>query len=353
MLDLFAGAGGLSTGFRTADERFEIVAAVESDPVTAETCRLNHGDVVYSGTIQDWLAAGDVPAVDVVIGGPPCQGFSTLGKRDADDERNVLWEFYAKALELAQPRYFVMENVPTFLKSPELDSFRERIRAGALSRYSIEERVLNAARHGAAQRRRRGIVIGWRDDVARPEWPVERDVEPTVEEAWQGVPRVVSEVDLPDERHLFGATEVPGPFSSRELHVTRHYRQLSMDRFAAIPNGGNRFDLPDHLKAPCWIKHTRGSTDVMGRLRWEEPSVTIRTEFFKPEKGRYLHPDQPRAITHYEAALLQGFPIDYKWVGSKTSIARQIGNAVPIPLGAALGTSIRDAFDRGSAGAAG
>lgn len=90
------------------------------------------------------------------------------------------------------------------------------------------------------------------------------------------------------------------------------------------------------MKARCWIGHTTGSADVMGRLHWDKPSVTIRTEFFKPEKGRYLHPVEDRAITHYEAAILQGFPVDYRWVGSKTQVARQIGNAVPVQLSHAL-----------------
>jgi DNA (cytosine-5)-methyltransferase 1 len=87
----------------------------------------------------------------------------------------------------------------------------------------------------------------------------------------------------------------------------------------------------------------------MGRLHWDKPSVTIRTEFFKPEKGRYLHPEANRALTHYEAALLQGFAKGYKWVGSKTSIARQIGNAVPIPLGSAIGRRLLAALDEGPA----
>jgi DNA (cytosine-5)-methyltransferase 1 len=82
----------------------------------------------------------------------------------------------------------------------------------------------------------------------------------------------------------------------------------------------------------------------MGRLRWDEPSVTIRTEFFKPEKGRYLHPTEHRAITHQEAARIQGFRDDYKWVGSKLSIARQIGNAVPIPLAKAIAARLISRF---------
>src|ERR1700744_1609418 len=103
------------------------------------------------------------------------------------------------------------------------------------------------------------------------------------------------------------------------MHLTRYYEPSSLRRFARIPPGGNRFDLPRHLMSQCWRDHTTGSTDVMGRLSWDKPSVTIRTEFFKPEKGRYLHPTEPRALTHHEAARIQGFPDDYLWVGSKSS----------------------------------
>ncbi|NKS67189.1 hypothetical protein GS461_17240 [Rhodococcus hoagii] len=128
----------------------------------------------------------------------------------------------------------------------------------------------------------------------------------------------------------------PGQFKLSELHLTRSYEVLSMKRFASIPPGGNRFNIPDDLLSECWRKHKSGSGDVMGRLHWDRPSVTIRTEFFKPEKGRYLHPTEHRAITHLEAGLLQGFPLDSRWVGSKTAIARQIGNAVPVALSAAI-----------------
>ena len=120
---------------------------------------------------------------------------------------------------------------------------------------------------------------------------------------------------------------------------------MSLKRFAAIPERGNRFDLPDELLSPCWRKHRTGTGDVMGRLYLDKPSVTIRTEFFKPEKGRYLHPTEDRVITHYEAAMIQGFPLTYQWVGTREQIARQIGNAVPIPLGEAIGRQLLEAFN--------
>jgi DNA (cytosine-5)-methyltransferase 1 len=115
---------------------------------------------------------------------------------------------------------------------------------------------------------------------------------------------------------------------------------VSIRRYQAIPAGGNRFDLPRHLLPPCWANKTSGTTDVMGRLWWERPSVTIRTEFFKPEKGRYLHPEADRPITHREAARIQQFPDGFLWCGSKVDIARQIGNAVPVGLARAIARTI-------------
>lgn len=348
VLDLFAGAGGLSQGFRQASSRFRVVRAVENDPSAAATYAANHGDVVYAGPIQEWLESEVVPSVDLVVGGPPCQGFSTLGKQDAQDERNALWEYYAHTLELARPKYFLLENVAVFLKSPEYEQFRQRTETGTLKDYTFAADVLNAADFGAPQARKRAILLGWRRDVAPPAWPRQTHQPTTwrtVRDALAYVTRAVRETDLPGREVLRAGKAYPGPFKSRQLHVTRHYEPISVARFQHIPEGGNRFDLPDVLKAPCWVNHTSGSGDVMGRLRWDQPSVTIRTEFFKPEKGRYLHPSEDRAITHFEAARLQGFPDDYLWVGSKTSIARQIGNAVPIPLGSALATALLNVFD--------
>src|SRR5699024_10847482 len=111
-------------------------------------------------------------------------------------------------------------------------------------------------------------------------------------------------------------------------------------RYAASAPGGNRHDLPPELSTKNWINHRSGSGDVMGRLHLDRPSVTIRTEFYKPEKGRYLHPWADRPITHYEAALLQGFSPDFLWCGSKAQIARQIGNAVPVGLARALAAEV-------------
>jgi len=346
VLDLFAGAGGLTRGLHSASDRFRTTKAVEMDPAAAESYRQNFGGVVYAGPIQDWLRDEAVPDVDLIIGGPPCQGFSTLGKQDAEDDRNVLWREYAKTIVRAKPKYFLVENVAAFMRSPQFTHFREAtLPGGELSDYDFDARVLNAADFGAAQARKRAVLIGHRRDLPFPGFPVPthvgrhrtvRDVLSNVRWAWDAV-------ELPEKSIEVGGRQMAGVYTTTDLHLGRTYSPISLSRFSRIPPGGNRFDIPYELLAPCWRKHTSGTGDVMGRLHWDKPAVTIRTEFFKPEKGRYLHPEANRAITHYEAALLQGFPLDHKWVGSKAAIARQIGNAVPIPLGAALGKMLLSA----------
>jgi DNA (cytosine-5)-methyltransferase 1 len=345
MLDLFAGAGGLTHGFYAASPRFVTTRAVEFDPAAAATYRHTFGDKVYAGPIQSWLKEETTPHVDVVVGGPPCQGFSLLGKREIDDHRNSLWKEYAATLQRARPKYFVVENVAAFGKSIQLQAFQQATqRGGELEEFRFEWHVLNAADFGAPQARKRAILIGHRRDVPRPSFPVPSHVgrHLTVRTAFQGIPFAVEGTELRPISTATSAKPMPGPFSTPELHLGRDYAQISLQRFRNIPMGGNRMNLPIELMAPCWVGHTSGSGDVMGRLHWDRPSVTVRTEFFKPEKGRYLHPEADRAITHLEAARLQGFPDEHRWVGSKTAIAKQIGNAVPIALGKAIAIQIAE-----------
>lgn len=356
-LDLFAGAGGLTEGFRAASRDFRTVRAIEVERDAAATYNANHGSGLASAVdIGEWVT-GDEPeslGVDVIVGGPPCQGFSMLGKRDVNDKRNHLWREYARTIVRAGAKYFVVENVAAFLQSSQYTEFNRWTEPGEyLADWTIRATVLNAADFGAPQLRRRAVLIGHHRDLSFPGWPAQthvrdgslvHDPHRTVFDAFTGKVGGVAIPSVARSTWPGSSRTLDGPFKTRALHVERHYEPISLQRFAAIPPGGNRFDLPDDLLAPCWRAHKTGSTDVMGRLRWRTPSVTIRTEFFKPEKGRYLHPDQDRAITHWEAARLQGFPDDYLWVGSRQSIARQIGNAVPIPLGKAIGRVIYEAL---------
>ncbi len=350
-IDLFAGCGGLTAGFFSTGH-YRPVAAVEFDLAAAATYAANFGEEhVHWGDIAEWVR-GDLPDADVIIGGPPCQGFSNLNKRRGDDDtRNTLWQRYVDTIVAVEPRTFLVENVDRFAYSPEYQQLlRETDPGGLLEDYELDMHVVRATDFGAAQLRRRTIIIGTHRDLPKIEVPRHR--RPVNE--WATVEDVLSDLaahvdpaskSLPDSTiEAFGQT-LPGTFKSLDLHVTRHYTDLSLQRFAHIEKGGNRLSLPDHLKANCWIGHDTGSLDVMGRMHWDRPSVTIRTEFFKPEKGRYLHPDEPRAITHHEAARLQGFSDDFLWCGTKLQIARQIGNAVPVPLATAMASHLRNSLN--------
>ncbi|MFD9163027.1 DNA cytosine methyltransferase [Streptomyces sp. NPDC059558] len=361
-IDLFAGCGGLTQGF--ADVRrgghavYKHIAAVELDQAAAATYAVNFGSDVHQGDIADWvMRAEGIPAADVVLGGPPCQGFSQLGNQDPTDERNQLWRHYLTVVSEANPKAFVMENVEPFRRSPEFKFLVDETRAGGkLSEYVICHEVINAADHGVPQRRLRTILVGVRKDLLVGPGATQRvgDVselelqslliprpsparQTTVWETISGLVLRKPFRELPKRWEEVNGKRIAGRFTMAELHLRRNgITDRSMERYRAIPEGGNRFNLPDELLSPCWRKHKTGSADVMGRLFRDKPSVTIRTEFFKPEKGRYLHPWLHRPITHLEAALLQGFPLDFEWCGSRNQIARQIGNAVPVGLGRAI-----------------
>lgn len=431
VLDLFSGCGGFTQGFHEFRPRgaendgpvFRSVAAVEHDLAAAATYAANFGSHksdsrlpparVHLEDIEDWKPTEEALHADVVVGGPPCQGFSALNRHKKGAERNRLWEEYVRIVSRIRPKIFVIENVDRFLKSDEfLNLLSEVKEGGLLSEYRLinppghetgetEEKkhkryLLNAADYGAVQARRRAIVIGVRKDVdsnhtmkypsathtRRPKQssgisaqPLDGvELEPSY---WRAVDTVFNEsetlsirgTELPDGKEYIPDVDsvLPGVFTTSDLHFGRNPEPLSRARYRAIPEGGNRknltgkwytidkggeiriFDtqnppgvktLVQYLSTESWDNHNTGTGDVMGRLRLGEPSVTIRTEFFKPEKGRYLHPSAARPITHYEAARIQGFPLDFRWCGSKTDIARQIGNAVPIPLGTAIASAI-------------
>jgi len=336
-VDLFAGAGGLSLGFELAGRGFEPVFAVEHEVSAAATFALNFGCEVFAGDIE---LSPNYPAADVILGGPPCQGFSPLG-RDRDDlsraHINGMWKHYLDAVRVLRPRAFVIENVPQFQKSAQ---FRELLdlldNDPDLRPYEPVYGVLNAADYGVPQTRRRGILIGIRDPDHFLPWPPPPTHGPnstgavpyrTVRDAFAGIPTLTEGIEPVLEGDL------------QHLHFGRRPRPVSLERYRTIPPGGNRFDLmrdrPD-ITSPCWLNKPTGHTDVMGRLWWDRPSTTIRTEFFKPEKGRFLHPTAHRVISHREAARLQSFPDDHIFEGTKIEIARQIGNAVPPLLGKAL-----------------
>ncbi|MEA2495909.1 MAG: (cytosine-5)-methyltransferase 1 [Thermoleophilaceae bacterium] len=325
---------------------YEPIFAVESDRDAAATYEANFGSHVARSpdgsrpaTIEE---VDSFPPADVIIGGPPCQGFSPLNRAGVGWERRGLWREYLRALSDAQPTAFVMENVPELLDSQEFAHFRDAARAMG---YTVEGRVLNAADHGVPQRRRRAIAIGtmlgnvpWPEPTHRdPTLPTEPALEPwvTFRQAVAGLPLV------PD---------------GERWHRPRNPRPTSIIRYGAVPvDGGNRFQMQENLDREgrgalvprCWRNKPTGTTDVFGRLWWDRPAYTIRTEFYKPEKGRYLHPSEDRPITVREAARCMSMADDFTLPEqqSMTSVAKQVGNAVPPLLAQRIACSLADAVD--------
>jgi len=327
VIDLFCGAGGMTLGFVWAG--FEPVFAVDNDKSCVETYNANFGGHATWDAIENIKA---YPEAEVIIGGPPCQGFSQLGKHLPNDPRNQLWRSFMMAVESVGPLAFVMENVPQLLKSEEYAEIARQARALG---YDVQGHVLNAADYGVPQTRKRAIVIASR--VGAPQFP----------SATHADPRRINGL-LPWRTVRDAVGDLPLEPTGRDLHIGRNPHAKSMERYKSIPEGGNRWDMPVHLQPVCWIKKTQGGTDLMGRLWWARPAFTVRTEFFKPEKGRYLHPQAHRPITHREAARLQTFPDDLQFRGSKIGIARQIGNAVPPVLAYHVARAVSDVLGVGS-----
>jgi DNA (cytosine-5)-methyltransferase 1 len=390
LVDLFAGCGGMTRGFEDSGE-FRSVFAVEFDRDAAATYGANFGDHVACGPIEDVAA---FPAADVVIGGPPCQGFSPLNREAVGFERRGLWREYLRALEAIEPRAFVMENVPELLRSAEFAEFQKR--AESLG-FEVESGILNAADFGVPQRRRRAIVIGVREGSIP--WPTPTHADPTVNPMPFVTQRVTKDMgSLPNplplvahratkgrglavnpsslvaqratkDNGLLGESESREPWvtfreaveglplqpDGRRWHRARNPRPESVRRYKAVPrDGGDRFAMQRNLDRAglgdlvpsCWRNKPTGTTDVFGRLWWDRPAITIRTEFYKPEKGRYLHPSAHRPITVREAARLMSFPDDFVLPEdqSMSSIARQVGNAVPPLLARRIAEALANAL---------
>ncbi|WP_268794452.1 DNA cytosine methyltransferase [Pseudonocardia thermophila] len=196
----------------------------------------------------------EIPEADVVIGGPPCQGFSNLGSKDVNDPRNQLWKEYLRFVQIARPRAFVIENVDRFGKSLEYQLLLDEADHGMIKEYELSSGVLLAADYGVAQRRPRTIIIGSR--VGRIPLPepthsklpmLGREPWRTVRERIGGLPEQPATTELPEATWAFKGQTVPGQFKWLDLHFGRKPRELSLRRYDCVPPGGGRFDLPDEL----------------------------------------------------------------------------------------------------------
>ncbi|CCD89885.1 putative Cytosine-specific methyltransferase [Bradyrhizobium sp. ORS 285] len=350
LIDLFAGAGGMTLGFTHRDfcGGFESVLSIDNDQAAVDTHASNFGGKAVCADIEEWLKTNKVPKADVVIGGPPCQGFSLLNKNRIGDERRALWEPFLDVVELSGARTFVMENVAELYSSAEFLAIKRRAKRMG---FEMRAAVLNTADYGVPQTRKRTIALGFKANLVPsfPPTPTHAQPETLLSKRlprWRTVRDAIA--DLPATPI---GTEI-GTEKTLNLHFGRNPTDISLARYAAVPPGGNRFDLQRnalHLTPQCWIRKTSGGTDLFGRLWWDRPSVTIRTEFFKPEKGRYLHPVENRPITHREAARLMGFPDSFHFCGTKVEIARQIGNAVPPPFAGAIAEVVKEILSSRSA----
>lgn len=340
VIDLFSGAGGLTLGFTWAG--FEPILAVERESDFAATYASNFGDHIVASDIESVVATGALSDInaDVVIGGPPCQGFSNLTGNKSNDPRRSLWRYFMDVVESTNAKVFVCENVPNMITSAEGQGLIKRARSLGYHISDDSVGVLLASRYGVPQNRRRGFIVGSKLGPVR--LPRPRDTSVSVREAFF---TGLHEGDAPIPLQPSHSDVAGQPANGPDLHIARNPTDVSLKRYKLIPPGGNRFDLQrlaPHLTPKCWIRKTSGGTDLFGRLEYDGPArCTIRTEFYKPEKGRYLHPEADRPITHWEAARLQSFPDSFKWRGTKIRIAIQIGNAVPPLLAQAIAEEVR------------
>lgn len=319
VVDLFAGAGLFSYAFER--EGFRVARAVEFNRHAAATYDLNFPGRVAAKDIAKCRPAGPC---DVLVAGPPCQGFSSLGRRDSSDPRNRLSLQVARWARALQPEVIVIENVAAFLTSPIWKTLAAQLeRLG----YTVTSEVCDATGFGVPQRRSRSITFASRTGpIALPRWRRREQV--SVRAAWDGLPRV------PD---------------GEDLNVFLPTSKLAMARMRVIPPGGDKRDVmrrAPRLAPPSWRRRSRVEiTDVWGRMLWDEPANTLRTEFVNPSKGRYIHPDQHRVISLREGARLQTIPDEFRFASVVPYIvARQIGNSVPPKMGRAIARCVSRAL---------
>ncbi len=316
-VELFCGAGLMGEGFSRAG--FETIYAADLDENAISSYNRNLKNKVAE--VRDVGQIKRDVKCDLIVAGPPCQGFSTLGKRDKKDARNKLSLLLLDWAKLSRAKVVVIENVPQFLTSPYCRTLKKDFSVLGFEHVSW---VLNASDYGAAQHRKRSFTIFSR--IGLPDEPRLSRKNLTVEDAFKGLSRVAD---------------------AEGMHSTSKPSELALERIRHIPRNGSKIDLmkiAPHLCPESWFAMGCQAVDVWGRMNYKEPANTIRCCFWNPSKGRYIHPTEDRVITLREGARLQGIPDKWEFSGSRTSIARQIGNGVPIPLAEAVAKSVKSLF---------
>ena len=316
-IDLFAGAGGLTQGLRSAG--YHVVAAVEKDELAARTFRLNHAGVkvwncdIRAITGPKLLRAHGIArgSLDLLAACPPCQGFSSMrtrnGSRSSFDVQNELILDVLRLVRSIRPVSVMLENVPALAQDRRFTHFVDSLRSAG---YCTTYAVLNTANYGVPQSRRRLILLASR--AIQPQFAKPSRTSVTVRQA---IGHLSNNKDSRDPLH-----RIVGKHSARIAELIRN-----------IPrNGGSRTDLEPSFQLPCH-ERSDGFFDVYGRMAWNSVSPTVTGGCINPSKGRFLHPSKNRAITLREAALLQSFPARYRFSleGGRYAAALMIGNALP------------------------
>lgn len=344
-IDLFAGCGGLSKGFM--DAGFTILVGVDNDQDALNTFALNHkgaktlnADLSKQETFDKIKEIAGDKSIDVIIAGPPCQGFSLTGPRNFDDERNKLYLAVIEVVKQYTPKAFIIENVPgmaTLYKGQIKDEILKRFRNLG---YNVECKVLKACDYGVPQMRKRLVFMGIRKDCGVPHFP-EAQFGPgtkrpyrTCRDAISDLPTRVSELGKPEDDYSGPAITEYQKMMRKDCtvlhnHVATNHKDFVKKTIALVPEGGNYKDLP------AGVGESRKFHMAWTRLNGNMPARTVDTGH-----RNLFHYELNRVPTVRENARLQSFPDDFIFTGTRTKQDRQVGNAVPPLLGEALGKEI-------------
>ena len=334
-VDLFCGAGGLTRGL--LDAGVEVVAGIDVDSSVGETYERNNRPARFlrrdMRTVdpEDLIALLGVikPSETLLAGCAPCQMFSKHQRNGrARGPNATLLTAVARMVEAIRPGWVLIENVPGLMEVPGFSTLRRFVRLLQSTGYSIADGVLNACDHGVPQHRRRYVLIAARrvePALPTPVFGNGRNPLETVRQWIAHYPPIAA-----------GDTHPAVP-----NHEASPLSRLNLDRVRITPpDGGGRGNWPSRLKLDCHRRRQNGFSDVYGRMWWDRIAPTLTGRCNSLSNGRFGHPEQDRAISLREAASIQSFPDDYLFFGTRTAIARQIGNAVPVRLAEALGRCI-------------
>lgn len=357
IMDLFAGVGGLSYGFSIIDD-FNIVAANEIERDISIAYSMNHPSVnMMNCDIKELTeevickAIGD-QKIDIIVGGPPCQSYSTVGKRQLDDRANLFLE-YKRILEIIQPRAFIFENVVGILSMDKGRLFQKVQSVFEELGYTLKYKVLDAVNYGVPQHRERVILVGFKR-TNNFEYPKEThgDNVPgklpwvTFGEALCDLPSLKS--GQSDNRY------VADPVNAFQRFVRKDGTTVASEHNApkngehlirimeALEEGQSKDDLPEDIRPKSGYENT------YAKLWWDKPSTTITRNFSCPSSSRCIHPRDSRAMSIREGARLQSFPDDYIFYGSNGMKRLEIGNAVPPLLSCAIAKQMLKAMNLSS-----